>query len=142
MELGKLSFWFWMDGMSAAQGAAFSPGRVEDWGYRRPCGSPISRGSNALVHSCGCSPPQRVVERGPIANIDARRCDGHGKWTSKRTPLPSSRAPVPSRRSAFPHRPMVESLRGLVWQSRCDDAPPICRHWAAPTGTGAAVAAA
>ena len=49
MELGKLGVWVGMDGMGAAQAAAFAR-RVEDWGYGA-LWIPESRGRNALVHS-------------------------------------------------------------------------------------------
>src|SRR5919201_849393 len=49
MELGKLGVWLGMDGMSAAQAAAFAK-RVEEWGYGT-LWIPESRGRNALVQA-------------------------------------------------------------------------------------------
>src|SRR5438132_12213855 len=71
MELGKLGVWLGMDGMSAAQAAAFAK-RVEAGGYGA-LWIPESRGRNALVHSSWLlSHTQRLIVATGIANIYAR----------------------------------------------------------------------
>src|SRR4029077_16145016 len=71
MELGKLGVWVGMDGMSAAQAAAFAK-RVEEWGYGA-LWIPESRGRNALVHSSWLlSHTERLIVATGIANIYAR----------------------------------------------------------------------
>src|SRR6266481_9077462 len=71
MELGKLGVWVGMDGMSAAQAAAFAK-RVEELGYSA-LWIPESRGRNALVHSSWLlSHTQRLIVATGIANIYAR----------------------------------------------------------------------
>ncbi|MGH7052537.1 MAG: LLM class flavin-dependent oxidoreductase, partial [Stellaceae bacterium] len=71
MDLGKLGVWTAMDGMSAAEAAAFAR-RVEAQGYAA-LWLPESRGRNALVHSSWLlANTQRLVIAPGIANIYAR----------------------------------------------------------------------
>ncbi len=71
MDLGKLGVWTSMDGMSAAEAAAFAR-RVEAQGYAA-LWLPESRGRNALVHSSWLlANTQRLVIAPGIANIYAR----------------------------------------------------------------------
>ncbi|HVC56011.1 MAG TPA: TIGR03620 family F420-dependent LLM class oxidoreductase [Stellaceae bacterium] len=71
MQLGRLGVWAAMDGLSAADGAAFAQ-RVEGWGYAA-LWLPESRGRNVLVHSSWLLANTRSLIVAPgIANIYAR----------------------------------------------------------------------
>src|SRR5947209_5376115 len=71
MQLGKLGVWAPMDGMTAAEGAAFAQ-RVEGWGYAA-LWLPESRGRNVLAHSAWLLANTRDLIIAPgIANIYAR----------------------------------------------------------------------
>jgi probable F420-dependent oxidoreductase len=71
MQLGRLGVWAAMDGMTAADGAAFAQ-RVEGWGYAA-LWLPESRGRNVLAHSAWllANTTSLIVAPG-IANIYAR----------------------------------------------------------------------
>ena len=71
MQLGKLGVWAPMDGMTAAEGAAFAQ-RVEGWGYAA-LWLPESRGRNVLAHSAWllANTSELIIAPG-IANIYAR----------------------------------------------------------------------
>jgi probable F420-dependent oxidoreductase len=71
MKLGKLGVWASLDGLTAAESAAFAK-RVEAWGYAA-LWTPESRGRNALVHSSWLlANTQRLIVATGIANIYAR----------------------------------------------------------------------
>src|SRR5260370_4348332 len=71
MHLGKLGVWAAMDGLTAAEGAAFAQ-RVEGWGYAA-LWLPESRGRNGRVHSSWLlANTTRLVIAPGIANIYAR----------------------------------------------------------------------
>ena len=71
MQLGKLGVWAPMDGMTAAEGAAFAQ-RVGGWGYAA-LWLPESRGRNVLAHSAWLLANTRELIIAPgIANIYAR----------------------------------------------------------------------
>src|SRR5260370_36109267 len=71
MQLGKLGVWAAMDGLTAAEGAAFAQ-RVEGWGYPA-LWLPESRGRNVLVHSSWLlANTTRLVIALGIAHIYAR----------------------------------------------------------------------
>lgn len=71
MKLGRLGVWASMDGLSAADGAAFAK-RVEGWGYAA-LWLPESRGRNVLVHSAWLlANTSRLIVAPGIANIYAR----------------------------------------------------------------------
>ena len=108
MELGKLGVWVGMDGMSAAQAAAFAQ-RVEEWGYGA-LWIPESRGRNALVHSSWLlSHTERLVVATGIANIYAR--DPMAMANGQRTLAEQSGGRF-LLGVGVSHRPMVEGLRG------------------------------
>src|SRR6201981_319465 len=108
MELGKLGVWLGMDGISAAQAAAFAK-RVEEWGYGA-LWIPESRGRNALVHSSWrLSHPERLIVATGIANISAR--DPMAMANGQRTLAEQSGGRC-WLGVGVPHRPMVEGLRG------------------------------
>jgi probable F420-dependent oxidoreductase len=108
MELGKLGVWVGMDGMSAAQAAAFAR-RVEKWGYGA-LWIPESRGRNALVHSSWLlSHTERLVVATGIANIYAR--DAMAMANGQRTLAEQSGGRF-LLGVGVSHRPMVEGLRG------------------------------
>ncbi len=71
MQLGKLGVWAPMDGLTAAEGAAFAQ-RVETWGYSA-LWLPESRGRNVLVHSSWLlANTKNLIVAPGIANIYAR----------------------------------------------------------------------
>lgn len=111
MELGKLGVWVSMDGMSAAEAAAFAK-RVEDWGYAA-LWTPESRGRNALVHSSWLlANTRRLIVATGIANIYARdpmaMANGQralGEQSGGRFLLGVG----------VSHRPMVQGVRGHTY---------------------------
>src|SRR6267142_6198082 len=108
MELGKLGVWVGMDGMSAAQAAAFAK-RVEEWGYGA-LWIPESRGRNALVHSSWLlAHTERLAVATGIANIYAR--DPMAMANGQRTLAEQSGGRF-LLGVGVSHRPMVEGLRG------------------------------
>ncbi|HTT79942.1 MAG TPA: TIGR03620 family F420-dependent LLM class oxidoreductase [Stellaceae bacterium] len=71
MQLGRLGVWAAMDGMTAAEGAAFAQ-RVEAWGYAA-LWLPESRGRNVLAHSAWLlANTTRLIVAPGIANLYAR----------------------------------------------------------------------
>ena len=111
MELGKLGVWVGMDGMSAAQAAAFAK-RVEEWGYSA-LWIPESRGRNALVHSSWLlSHTQKLIVATGIANIYAR--DAMAMANGQRTLAEQSDGRF-LLGIGVSHRPMVEGLRGHAY---------------------------
>jgi len=111
MELGKLGVWVSMDGMTAAQAAAFAK-RVEERGYPA-LWIPESRGRNALVHSSWLlANTQRLTVATGIANIYAR--DPMAMANGQRA-LAEQSAGRFLLGVGVSHRPMVEGVRGHAY---------------------------
>lgn len=71
MQLGKLGVWAAMDGLTAAEGAAFAR-QVEAWGYAA-LWLPESRGRNVLAYSAWLlANTEKLIVAPGIANIYAR----------------------------------------------------------------------
>src|SRR6266849_2789066 len=111
MELGKLGVWAGMDGMSAAQAAAFAR-QVEEGGYGA-LWIPESRGRNALVHSSWLlSHTQRLIVATGIANIYARDPMATASGQRGLNEQSDGRFLLGV---GVSHRPMVEGLRGHAY---------------------------
>jgi probable F420-dependent oxidoreductase len=108
MELGRLGVWVSMDGMSAAEAAAFAK-RVEGWGYGA-LWIPESRGRNALAHSAWLlANTQRLIVATGIANIYAR--DPMAMANGQRGLAEQSDGRF-LLGVGVSHRPMVQGVRG------------------------------
>src|ERR1700746_710654 len=111
MELGKLGVWLGMDGISAAQAAAFAE-RVEEWGYGA-LWLPESRGRNALVLSSWLLfHTKRLIVATGIANIYAR--DPMAMASGQRTLAEQSDGRF-LLGVGVSHRPTVEGVRGHAY---------------------------
>src|SRR5436190_9909070 len=108
MQLGKLGVWAPMDGMTAAEGAAFAQ-RVEGWGYAA-LWLPESRGRNVLAHSAWLlAKTEKLIIAPGIANIYARDPMAMANGQRGLNEQPGGRFLLGI---GVSHRPSVEGLRG------------------------------
>src|SRR5712672_1874439 len=111
MRLGKLGVWAPMDGMTAAEGAAFAQ-RVEGWGYAA-LWLPESRGRNVLAHSAWllANTSELIIAPG-IANIYARDPMAMANGQRGLNEQSGGRFLLGV---GVSHRPMVQGLRGHTY---------------------------
>ena len=111
MKLGKLGVWTSLDGLSAADGAAFAQ-RVERWGYAA-LWMPESRGRNVLSHAAWLlARTERLVVATGIANIYAR--DAMAMANAQRGLAEQSRDRF-LLGMGVSHVPLVATLRGHTY---------------------------
>lgn len=111
MKLGRLGVWAAMDGLTAAEGAAFAR-KVEGWGYAA-LWLPESRGRNVLAHSAWLlANTERLIVAPGIANIYARDPMAMANGQRGLNEQSGGRFLLGL---GVSHRPSVEGLRGHVY---------------------------